>query len=93
MILTSHSVGDVMDRLNRSKRNFLKTIAYVAPVIATFQVAPAFAAVGSNVDQKPVGDHKPNRRPHRSTGSKRHDNKRKFYVRKKQYARKQRHSN
>jgi len=36
-----------MDKCHESKRDFLKTVAYVAPVIATFSVAPALAGFGS----------------------------------------------
>jgi nitrous oxide reductase len=36
-----------MDKHNKSRRQFLKTTAYVAPAILTLKAAPALAAGGS----------------------------------------------
>lgn len=45
-----------MDKCNNSKREFLKTVAYVTPVIATFKATPALAAIGSVANHKPKGN-------------------------------------
>ncbi len=36
-----------MDKTNKSRRQFLKTTAYVAPAILTLKAAPALAQCGS----------------------------------------------
>lgn len=36
-----------MSKHNQSKRDFLKKVAYAAPILATFKVTPALATFGS----------------------------------------------
>jgi hypothetical protein len=38
---------DKMDKTNKSRRQFLKTTAYIAPAILTLKAAPALAQCGS----------------------------------------------
>lgn len=41
---------------NLSKRNFIKTAAYVAPAIMTLKVMPTFASTGSGRGNNGVGN-------------------------------------
>lgn len=45
-----------MKDLNKSKRNFIKTAAYVAPAIMTLKVMPTFASSGSGRGNNGVGN-------------------------------------
>ena len=63
-----------MDKIDQSRRKFVKKIAYVTPVIATLTVLPAFHASGSGwePDRQQHGnngigndpDHQPPGNPH-----------------------------
>ena len=48
---------DVRDRIMESRREFLKKVAYVAPVVLTLRAVPSFAAGGSPRGNNGVRDH------------------------------------
>ena len=76
--------------MDNSKRNFLKTAAYIAPVIVSFSVAPAIAGVGSNATPSQPKKHAV-KKVHpgffRRRGKKTH----KFYAKKKRFSRMRRY--
>ncbi len=49
-----HQEDDEMDKSKISRRQFLKTTAYVAPAILTLKAMPALAQPGSNGNDQPI---------------------------------------
>ena len=47
----------------KSRREFVKKAAYIAPAIATMKAAPAFAKAGSEKKPKPIKPPKPPKWP------------------------------